>query len=155
MKSFAILALVSAVAAVPSLPVTTAIAPKGTIPTSCATNFAGTFEISIPTSVAKRSGLEARTALELTLTNGILTDNDGRTGYIASNDQFQFDKPPQAGAIYTAGWSVCANGTLALGGSAIFYECLSGTFYNLYDESTGAQCIAKFIDVVAVGASTT
>lgn len=53
--------------------------------------------------------------------------------YIAANYQFQFDAPPQAGAIYTTGFSLCANGSLALGGSAIFYQCLSGSFYNLYD----------------------
>ena len=53
--------------------------------------------------------------------------------YIAANYQFQFDNPPQAGAIYTTGFSLCANNTLALGGSAIWYQCLSGSFYNLYD----------------------
>jgi hypothetical protein len=53
--------------------------------------------------------------------------------YIAANYQFQFDAPPQAGAIYTTGFSLCSNNSLALGGSAIFYQCLSGSFYNLYD----------------------
>ena len=78
--------------------------------------------------------------LAITLDNGILKDAKGRTGYIASNFQFQFDGPPQAGAIYTAGFSVCANQSLALGGSNIFYQCLSGSFYNLYDRSWAAQC---------------
>jgi len=78
--------------------------------------------------------------LSITLADGILHDAEGRTGYIASNYQFQFDKPAQAGAIYTAGWSVCSNGSLALGGSAVFYQCLSGGFYNLYDRSWAAQC---------------
>lgn len=86
--------------------------------------------------------------LVLTLANGILTDAINRTGYIASNRQFQFDAPPQAGAIYTSGWTVCANSSLALGGSAIFYQCLSGTFYNLYDQSTGAQCSQVYIQTV-------
>jgi hypothetical protein len=76
----------------------------------------------------------------MSLSNGILTDSVGRTGYIAANYQFQFDKPPQAGAIYTAGFSVCANGSLALGGSNIFWQCLSGTFYNLYDRNWASQC---------------
>ena len=79
-------------------------------------------------------------SLEVSLSNGILTDSDGRTGYIAANYQFQFDKPPQAGAIYTAGFSVCANGSLALGGSNVFWQCLSGNFYNLYDRYWAAQC---------------
>lgn len=78
--------------------------------------------------------------LAITIDNGILKDAKGRTGYIASNFQFQFDGPPQAGAIYTAGFSICGNQSLALGGSNIFYQCLSGSFYNLYDRKWAAQC---------------
>ncbi|KAI4139410.1 MAG: hypothetical protein L6R39_006301, partial [Caloplaca ligustica] len=78
--------------------------------------------------------------LALTLADGVLKDAQGRTGYIASNFQFQFDAPPQAGAIYTSGFTACSNGTLALGGSNVFYECLSGNFYNLYDRSWAPQC---------------
>ena len=84
----------------------------------------------------------------ISLTNGKLIDNKGDTGYIAANRQFQFDKPPQTGAIYTDGWSVCSNGSLALGGSAVFYQCLSGNFYNIYDQSSGAQCGAIYINVI-------
>ncbi|KAF8540930.1 hypothetical protein BDD12DRAFT_733432, partial [Trichophaea hybrida] len=58
-----------------------------------------------------------------TLSNGVLKDNLGRTGYIADNRQFQFDGPPQSGAIYTSGFSACEDGTLALGGSNKFYAC--------------------------------
>jgi hypothetical protein len=82
------------------------------------------------------------------LANGILKDSHGRTGYIASNYQFQFDNPPQAGAIYTAGFSVCGNGSLALGGSAVFYQCLSGSFYNLYNENWAPQCSPVTINVL-------
>ena len=78
--------------------------------------------------------------LTLSLSDGILTDSAGRTGYIASNYQFQFDNPPQSEALYTSGWSVCANGTLALGGTTRFWQCLSGEFYNLYDRFWAAQC---------------
>ena len=78
--------------------------------------------------------------LSIVLANGKLTDQNARTGYIASNFQLQFDKPPQAGAIYTSGFSVCGNGSLAIGGSNVFYQCLSGSFYNLYDRSWAAQC---------------
>ncbi|KAL8720051.1 MAG: hypothetical protein Q9225_003019 [Loekoesia sp. 1 TL-2023] len=78
--------------------------------------------------------------LALTLADGVLKDAKGRTGYIASNFQFQFDAPPQAGAIYTSGFTACGNGTLALGGSNVFYQCRSGDFYNLYDRSWAAQC---------------
>lgn len=59
----------------------------------------------------------------LSLDRGVLSDNMGRTGYIASNRQLQFDAPPQGGAIYTAGFSACNDGTLALGGSNTFYAC--------------------------------
>ena len=54
----------------------------------------------------------------------------------------------QAGAIYTAGFSVCANGSIALGGSTIFYQCYSGGFFNLYDEHWAAQCSPIYIDVI-------
>ena len=77
-------------------------------------------------------------------------DDQGRTGYIASNSQFQFDSPPQAGAIYTAGFSVCQNGDLALGADTTWYQCKSGNFYNLYDQnvlSTG-QCSPVYIRAV-------
>lgn len=59
----------------------------------------------------------------MTLNNGVLTDGQGRTGYIADNRQFQFDAPAQAGAIYTGGFSVCDDGTLALGGNKQFWAC--------------------------------
>lgn len=78
--------------------------------------------------------------LTLTLNNGVLKDNKGRTGYIAANFQFQFDDPPQTGAIFTSGFSVCGNGSLALGGSTIFYQCRSGSFFNLYDRNAAPQC---------------
>lgn len=61
--------------------------------------------------------------LSCSLQNGVLTDDKGRTGYIADNRQFQFDGPPQSGAIYTSGFSACDDGTLALGGSNVFYAC--------------------------------
>lgn len=91
-------------------------------------------------STVQQAACAAKDTLALTLINSVLKDAQGRTGYVASNQQFQFDDPPQAGAIYTSGFSVCGNGSLALGGSAIFYQCLSGTFYNLYTVSQGLQC---------------
>lgn len=83
----------------------------------------------------------------MTLKAGILTDGQGRTGYIASNQQFQFDDPPQAGAIWTAGFTICKNGTLALGNDPLFYKCynLADGFYNLYFESIGGQCTPAFL----------
>ncbi|KAL9125187.1 MAG: hypothetical protein Q9217_005571 [Psora testacea] len=108
---------------------------------------------SAPAPSALSSGIDMNMVtcaggLSLTLEDGVIMDAQGRTGYIASNYQFQFDKPPQAGALYTAGFSACANGTLALGGSSIFYQCLSGTFYNLYDRSWAAQCSPVYINAL-------
>ena len=76
----------------------------------------------------------------MNLQDGVLKDAVDRTGYVASNYQFQFDGPPQAGSIYTGGFSVCDNSSLALGPSAIWYQCLSGHFYNLYDRDWAEQC---------------
>ena len=87
--------------------------------------------------------------LALTLKNGILTDSKGRIGSIVANRQFQFDgPPPQAGAIYAAGWSITPEGNLALGDDDVFYQCLSGDFYNLYDESIGAQCHPVYLQAI-------
>lgn len=105
--------------------------------------------------------------LEMTLMNGVLHDNQGRTGYIvrtftpvsfkantnnsspqAANYQFQFDAPAQTGAIYTAGFSVCEDGSLALGDQKTWYRCRSGDFYNLYSKNWAPQCEAVTIMAV-------
>ncbi|SCV01746.1 LAMI_0G13454g1_1 [Lachancea mirantina] len=87
--------------------------------------------------------------LEMSLENGILKDNKGRIGSIVANRQFQFDgPPPQAGAIYAAGWSITPDGNLAIGDNDVFYKCLSGSFYNLYDQSIGGQCSPVHLEIV-------
>ena len=75
-------------------------------------------------------------------------DQAGRTGYVAANDQFQFDDPPQTGAIYTAGFSLCENNTLALGDTVIWWQCLSGDFYNIYANKRGNQCNEIYIEAI-------
>jgi len=126
--------------------VTSTITPASSAPSGCATSYSGSFQISAVNTSSISNRHHKRTAdctsnsLAITLSDGTLKDQSGRTGYIAANRQFQFDAPAQTGAIYTGGWSVCGNGSLALGGSAVFYECLSGDFYNLYDETQGEQC---------------
>jgi hypothetical protein len=131
--------------------VTDPITPSSSAPSECQSSYPGNFQITVVnvTSNAKRD-LEERQAgtLTLSLDGGILKDQQGRSGYIASNRQFQFDAPPQAGAIYTAGFSVCGNGSLALGGSAIWYQCYSGGFYNLYDSNWAPQCSPIYIQVI-------
>jgi len=91
----------------------------------------------------------------MTLSDGILKDSQGRTGYIAANSQFQFDAPPQTGAIYTAGWSVCSNGSLTIGDDSLFYSCLSGTFYNLYEDNplNAGQCFEVYINAIGGSSS--
>ena len=88
-------------------------------------------------------------ALTMKLTDSILTDAHGRIGSIVANRQFQFDgPPPQAGAIYAAGWSISEDGNLAIGNTTVFYQCLSGNFYNLYDEHIGSQCEEVYLKIV-------
>ncbi|ODV79686.1 uncharacterized protein CANTADRAFT_28040, partial [Suhomyces tanzawaensis NRRL Y-17324] len=113
-------------------------------------------------------------ALTVTLKNGVLHDSKGRVGAIVANRQFQFDgPPPQAGSIYAAGWSLVPSSykedsttkqqaddaskpkradseglKLALGKQTTFYKCLSGDFYNLYDESIGSQCSEIEIEIL-------
>ena len=87
--------------------------------------------------------------LSMSLSKGILTDRKGRIGSIVANRQFQFDgPPPQAGAIYAAGWSITPEGNLAIGDQDTFYQCLSGNFYNLYDEHIGTQCNAVHLQAI-------
>ncbi|KAL9088169.1 MAG: hypothetical protein Q9165_006296 [Trypethelium subeluteriae] len=139
--------------------VSSAIAPSQAAPSGCAPTHAGTFNIAtvnVSTASSSKRDLVKRQSsgiLTLNLNNGILKDQIGRTGYIAANYQFQFDAPPQTGAIYTAGWSVCGNGSLALGDSAIFYACQSGGFYNLYNTNWAPQCSAIYIQAVSGGSS--
>jgi hypothetical protein len=70
-------------------------------------------------------------------------DSEGRIGEILANHQFTYDTPPgQPGAIYTSDFSACANGSLAVGDHATFYQCVSGNFDNIYDAEISAQCEA-------------
>jgi len=150
MKSFAVLALAATAALAQTSP-----------PAGCSASRAGTFNVqtvNVTRSSTKRE-LEARQqagTLTLTLQNGILKDQAGRQGYIASNYQLQYDAGLQAGARESSGFSVCSNGSLALSSAgrsapAVWYQCLSGTFYNLYSQSIGGQCVPIYI--VAVAAS--
>ncbi len=91
---------------------------------------------------------KSESALALILNEGELKDAHGRIGAIVANRQFQFDgPPPQAGTIYAGGWSI-AGESLALGNSTLFFQCLSGNFYNLYDQSIGEHCVPVTLQVV-------
>ncbi|MCJ1454806.1 hypothetical protein MMC28_005159 [Mycoblastus sanguinarius] len=144
----------SAAPATTTAPATTAAPATSAAPATTSASSSSTFSTSSSSTSSTSSSAAAASSssgvqmvacdssgtLAITLDGGVLKDSKARTGYIASNYQFQFDGPPQAGAIYTAGFSICANSSLALGGSNIFYQCLSGSFYNLYDRSWAAQC---------------
>lgn len=152
-----VLGFASVAAAVSSYTGTT-ISPTAPAPAGCTGTYSGSFELGI-TKISAASKLKRQSesnvtdALVITLNNGVLQDNEGRIGYIASNEQFQFNTNGQAGEKYTAGFSVCANNTLALGGSAVWYECLSGSFYNIYDANWAAQCMPVLLDVIAYTAT--
>ncbi|KAI6754125.1 hypothetical protein HG530_013301 [Fusarium avenaceum] len=142
--SLALLALVATAFAVPQA-VTEDIAPKDGPPKGCTSSYDGKFEVTIFTPGNAKRDITERSCngegvLVLGLKDGVLKDAKDRTGYISDSFQFQFDKPAQAGAIYTSGFSVCSNGTLAFGPSAIFWQCQSGDFYNLYDRNWAEQC---------------
>jgi len=159
MQTTLALAALAAVAYAAPQGVTGDITPTSSAPAGFSPDYSGTFEISIYKATAKRDITQRDSTcgkpgyLTLTLAGGQLHDAQGRTGYIAANYQFQFDAPPQTGAIYTGGFSVGSNGSLALGGSAVFYECLSGTFYNLYDRYWAAQCEPILIGIVPCGSA--
>ncbi|TLS28551.1 hypothetical protein PpBr36_01434 [Pyricularia pennisetigena] len=142
-------------AAVNAQGVTADISPPTKAPAGCQASFPGKFEVTvIPAKLAKRDGdsvLSLRAiqkrkecghdgVLVVTLSNSVTKDALLRTGYIASNYQFQFDQPAQAGALYTAGFSLCPNGLMALGNSTQFWQCKSGDFWNLYDRNWAPQC---------------
>ncbi|CAI4956857.1 CGH_3_HP_G0002490.mRNA.1.CDS.1 [Saccharomyces cerevisiae] len=101
--------------------------------------------------VIKVQACKSSGTLAITLQGGVLIDSSGRIGSIVANRQFQFDgPPPQAGAIYAGGWSITKHGTLAIGDNDVFYQCLSGNFYNLYDQSIGGQCNPVHLQTVGL-----
>ncbi|KAI0428452.1 hypothetical protein F5Y09DRAFT_287437 [Xylaria sp. FL1042] len=127
--------------------VTEKLTPTGAAPAGCTGTVDGNFEITVAKVTEqkrsipeKRAECGAEGTLVLSMKDGSTFDAQGRTGYIASNYQFQFDGPPQAGALFTSGFSVCKDNILALGSKKTFYQCLSGDFYNLYDRTWAAQC---------------
>ncbi|KAI3324430.1 hypothetical protein HD806DRAFT_522213 [Xylariaceae sp. AK1471] len=152
------LALISALSGVVmAIPqgITDKLTPTGAAPAGCTGTFDGNFEITVAkVTEQKRSIPEKRDVcgsegtLVVKLQDGSTLDAQGRTGYIASNYQFQFDAPAQAGALFNSGFSVCGGNVLALGSSKTFYQCLSGDFYNLYDRSWAAQC--EPVSIIAV-----
>jgi len=158
--TFALLALAASIGSASAQGVPAgSLVPTSPHPAGCSASYSGSFEITVVTPSSKRD-LSKRTTcassgvLVASLSGGILTDSAGRIGGIVANRQFQFDGPPsQTGTIYNGGFSICSNGSLAIGGSSVFYQCLSGSFYNLYDEDAGASCMPVLIDIIPCGSS--
>ncbi|CAE7024687.1 hypothetical protein CFE70_003499 [Pyrenophora teres f. teres 0-1] len=148
MKSFVALGLAAAVTAFPQ-------ASSGSECASTAPSDFAITTVNATTTPTKRSFQRRQLdgTLMISLKDGKLTDQAGRTGYIASNYQFQFDSPVQENAKEAEGFGLCSNGSMSLMGSTVFYQCLSGDFYNLYSQSTGAQCIPIHIQATMAGAS--
>jgi len=138
-----------------------AASPTGSAPAGFVTTYPNPFQITAVNStvvtakrdIAKRAACPTSDGtLIITLKDGTLTDQTGRIADIVANYQFQFDPAPgQANNIYNSGFSIGSNGSLALGSSAIFYKCLSGTFYNLYDRDWAPHCAPILIEVLPCG----
>jgi hypothetical protein len=103
----------------PVTPVTLPIALAHAPITNCQITQISDGQVQAPTLSKRQNGVP----LSCSLKNSVLKDSCGRTGYIADNRQLQFDRPPQSGAIYTAGFSVCDDGALALGGQKTWWAC--------------------------------
>ncbi|KAF2205696.1 hypothetical protein GQ43DRAFT_436821 [Delitschia confertaspora ATCC 74209] len=111
------------------------IAPDESAPPGCVTSYDGVLSLLIG------HVNDTTIATKVTLKDGVLLDSFDRVGCVVANWQFQFDGPtPQAGAIYTGGYSKCENDTMALGGSTDFWRCNSGTFDNLYFRKIASYC---------------
>ncbi|KAI4115270.1 MAG: hypothetical protein LQ345_004103 [Seirophora villosa] len=143
MKSFVALAALAA-------------AVTAQIPDGCSTNSQGSFLISTQNVTGAPGQFDKRqiTASQacgnddtavITLNDSVLEDRAGRTGGIVANGQFQFDEDVQTNSRYLDGFSICGNGSLAVAGSTIFYQCLSGSFYNLYQANEAEQCNEVYI----------
>ncbi|KAL8986693.1 MAG: hypothetical protein Q9177_004034 [Variospora cf. flavescens] len=143
---------------------TLAAAVTAQVPEGCSPNFEGSF-ITEPVNITNAPGQfdkrqETVTINEVcadpgastfTLSDSVLTDRQGRTGAIVGQGQFQFDENVQVDSRYVNGFSICGNGSLAIAGTTIFYQCLTrdengDPFNNLYQTSQGGQCNEIYIE---------
>lgn len=137
--------------------------PQAGAPSGCVATSEEKFNIKTVDQSTSKRDLQRRQldgTLTISLKDGILKDQAGRQGYIASNYQFQFDPEPQPNSKQNQGFSLCSNNTLALSGGiprpfgdTTFWQCLSGDFYNLYSDSQGMQCIKIYIEAVMAASS--
>ncbi|KAI4251008.1 MAG: hypothetical protein LQ352_005126 [Teloschistes flavicans] len=130
-------------------------------PPGCDSDRSGTFVIN-PIKIGVASKMLTKRQVKticgstpiVTIKGGVLTDQNGRTGEVVANSQFQFDNPIQTDSLFTSGFSICQNTSLAVGGTAIFYQCLNNptptkaAFNNLYLKNQGPQCNASYIETI-------
>ncbi|KAL8641418.1 MAG: hypothetical protein Q9228_001762 [Teloschistes exilis] len=130
-------------------------------PPGCDSDRSGTFVIN-PVKIGAASPSLTKRQVKticgstpiISIKGGVLTDQQGRTGEIVANSQFQFDNPVQANSLFLSGFSICQNTSLAVGGSAVFYQCLNNptpdkpAFNNLYLKNQGPQCNASYIETI-------
>jgi len=158
--TFALAALFGAVMAAPQA----GGASLGAAPADCSPDYNGNFEITVvlPSGLQNRDLSKRQDTcgqdgqLTLNIHGGNLMDVTGKTGYIATNNsQFQFDKPVQAGGAYEGQFSVCKNGSLALGPTTNFWQCKTSGFYNLYysQDKPAPQCSQVNIDIIPCAGS--
>ena len=131
------------------------LAPAQSPPPGCSLNYDGSFQIKVQSVSAsnKRELDQRKTDLVMTLKNGTLIDQEGRTGYVASNSQVQFHNPAPADAIWTGGFSVCQDARLALGNSVIWYRCKREGSYNIYfyNVKPAGECGIIYVAAIPIG----
>ncbi len=77
--------------------------------------------------------------LQAQLKDSVMTDARGRTGYIASNYQLQFDNPAGGRHLHGGLRRLRSNRSLALGARRLLGMQVR-RFWNLYDRSWAEQC---------------
>lgn len=93
MKSFVALGLAAAAVAL----------PQTSSPSGCSSSSSGSFQISTVNVTSSKRSIEPRQlagTLTLSLADGELKDQAGRTGYIASNYQYLLPYTPYQGLLY-------------------------------------------------------
>ena len=121
----------------------------GPAPSGCNSSYTGPFHLAL--GAAPDNNEQRRDILVAHLSQGVLQDSHGGIGTIASNRQFQFQSPPQEDAVYTNGWSVCKNGSIALGGSNVFYTCPKDGSRNVFDRIVDSKCQEARVNIFTTG----
>ena len=85
-----------------------------------------------------------------TLQNGNLTNQAGQMGQITQiGGLFEFEQAGETNPSFTPAFSICANGTLALDESAIWYSCQPDDDPNdLYTISPNPLCWQVYINTI-------